>query len=69
MAVPVYPVAEKGCITPFQGFPHPSPLPEGEGIRGSMTPARPIEEQTDMLKGKYYLPAEHLLIFRHHPFP
>ena len=20
------------CITPLQGFPHPNPLPEGEGI-------------------------------------
>jgi len=21
-----------GCIAPIQGFPHPGPLPEGEGI-------------------------------------
>ncbi len=32
-----YSIAEKGCSSPFQGFPHPGPLPEGEGIWGILS--------------------------------
>ena len=40
---------------PLQKFPHPSPLPEGEGIRGLISPASMIEERPDMLDKKYAL--------------
>ena len=54
-----YPVTRlhsyKGCISPLQGFPHPSPLPEGEGIRGLITPASPIEVGLGMVGEKYAL--------------
>ena len=36
-------------------FPHPGPLPEGEGIWGGISPASPIEKQMDMLEKKYTL--------------
>ena len=38
-----------------QKFPHPGPLPKGEGIRGLITPASPIDEQPDMLDKTYAL--------------
>ncbi len=47
-------IAEKEEISPFQGFPHPDPLPEGEGIRGMIAPANPIEQQPDMLEKKVH---------------
>ena len=34
-------------------FPHPSPLPKGEGIRGLIFPASPIEERPDLLDGMF----------------
>jgi len=34
-------------------FPHPGPLPEGEGIKGLIFLASPIEERTGMLDEKY----------------
>ena len=40
---------------PLQKIPHPSPLPEGEGIRGLSSPASPIEERPDRLDKKYAL--------------
>jgi len=40
---------------PLQEFPHPSPLPEGEGIRGLITPASPIEVGLGMVGEKYAL--------------
>ncbi|HQH74365.1 MAG TPA: hypothetical protein PK360_19975, partial [bacterium] len=33
-------------------FPHPIPLPEGEGIGGLISPASPIEKWADMLEKK-----------------
>jgi len=40
---------------PLQKFPHPGPLPEGEGIRGLISPVSPIEGQPDLLDEKYAL--------------
>ncbi len=40
---------------PLQKFPHPSPLPEGEGIRGLIFPAGPVEKRPAMLDKKYTL--------------
>ena len=40
-------------MPPYTGFPHPGSLPEGEGIRGLISPASPIEERPDMLDEKY----------------
>ena len=39
----------------LQKFPHPDPLPEGEGIWGVICPYGPIEMRTGMLEKKYAL--------------
>jgi len=40
---------------PLLKFPHPDLFPEGEGIRGLIFPASPVEERPDMLEKKYAL--------------